>query len=212
MIFRVICAPRLYSPCLRRIRSRLAQPYVPLLPGSATASRDRSCCRWRRVLGLLPPAHGYRLQPETILPRPDHRQRRRRPSRQAGRVLQFQPRAQPRIVNLAVALPEFRFQPALDLQVIQLQLDRGHLLGKIPPDVGCTYVQAGYRRASVLNLDQHNGTHFQLRLRLQREKQTVERGVRPGKMPCPGPGSETCTQIEKCGKRSLPPQSNSPDC
>jgi hypothetical protein len=47
-------------------------------------------------------------------------------------------------VYLRLALPEIGTQPALYLQMIQLQFDDGNVLGKITPDIVHTDVQADY--------------------------------------------------------------------
>ena len=101
------------------------------------------------------PVHGNGLQSETVLSSRNHRQRCWCPGRQPGRVLQFQPGTKPPIVDLTVALPEFRLQAAFDLQMIEQQFNCGGLFREIAPDVGCAHVQAGYRRSSVLNFYQH---------------------------------------------------------
>lgn len=44
-------------------------------------------------------------------------------------------------MNFRLSLPEIRLQPALNLQMIELQLDDRNVLGEIAPNVGRTNVQ-----------------------------------------------------------------------
>jgi hypothetical protein len=84
-----------------------------------------------------------RLQSEGVLSRWNHGQGDWSAIRSTVQVSRLQPSAQPGIVNLRLVLPKAGRQPALDLQMIQLQLDKTTLFRKIPPDIGCTNVQPG---------------------------------------------------------------------
>jgi hypothetical protein len=46
-------------------------------------------------------------------------------------------------VDFRPILPETRFQPALDAQMIQLQFDYGHVSGEIPANIGGPDVKSG---------------------------------------------------------------------
>src|ERR1035437_5963032 len=70
-------------------------------------------------------------------------------------ILEFHPGAQPGIVDVRLVLPKIGFQPALNLQIVQLQLDGQNVLGKTTPDVVCTNIQSGYTTALVLRFDHH---------------------------------------------------------
>jgi hypothetical protein len=45
-------------------------------------------------------------------------------------------------VNFRLSLPEIRLQPALNLQMIELQLNDRNVLGEIAPDVGYANMQS----------------------------------------------------------------------
>lgn len=75
--------------------------------------------------------------------------------RPAAKVLGFEPGAQARIVDLRMALPEVRGEPALDLQVVQLQLNNRGSLGEIATNVGGTDMQSDDTAALGLCSDDH---------------------------------------------------------
>ncbi len=58
-------------------------------------------------------------------------------------------------MNLRLSLPEIRLQPALNLQVIELQLYDGNILGKIAPYVSRTNVQSGDTMSLGLSFHHH---------------------------------------------------------
>ena len=78
---------------------------------------------------------GYRLQAKGILPRWNHSQRYGGAVAACVHVLVFEPRAQARIVDFRLALPEIRSQSTLDPKMIQLQFDGRDVLGKVAPDI-----------------------------------------------------------------------------
>ena len=67
----------------------------------------------------------------------------------------FEPRAQARIVNFRLALPEIWRQSTLDAEMIQLQFDGGDFLWKIPSYVICTDEQSGESPSFTLRFDYH---------------------------------------------------------
>jgi hypothetical protein len=52
-------------------------------------------------------------------------------------------------------LPEIRSQSALDAEMVQLQFDGGHFLGKVPPYVIRTDEQSGESPSFTLRFDYH---------------------------------------------------------
>jgi hypothetical protein len=78
-------------------------------------------------------------------------------------ILGFQPGAEPGIVNLRLVLPKVRLQPALNLEMIQVQLDDRNVLGKITPDIGSTDVQSRDTTALALCFDHHICLLFNVR-------------------------------------------------
>jgi hypothetical protein len=70
-------------------------------------------------------------------------------------ILGLQPGAEPGIVNFWFILPKTRLQPALNLEMTQLQLDDGYVLGEIAPHIGTANVQSGYPAALGLCFDYH---------------------------------------------------------
>jgi hypothetical protein len=58
-------------------------------------------------------------------------------------------------------LPETGIQPALYLQMIQLQLDLGNLFGEIAPDIMRAHTQPSYADTFALRFDYHTDLLFQ---------------------------------------------------
>jgi hypothetical protein len=56
-------------------------------------------------------------------------------------VLRVEPLAQARVVNLRLALPEARSQPALNAQMIQFEFDGSDAFGKIAPYIVDAYIE-----------------------------------------------------------------------
>jgi hypothetical protein len=67
----------------------------------------------------------------------------------------LKPGAQPWIVYIGLTVPEVWLQPALNLQMIQLQLDDGNVFGKKAPDIVRTNVQSGNSASLALRFDHH---------------------------------------------------------
>jgi hypothetical protein len=67
----------------------------------------------------------------------------------------LKPRAQPGIKNLRLALPEIGLQPALNLEMIQLQLDARNVFWEIAPDIVHAHMQSGDSASLALCLDDH---------------------------------------------------------
>jgi hypothetical protein len=67
----------------------------------------------------------------------------------------FQPCAEAGIEDLRLPLPEVWLKSALDLEMIQLQLNDGQMFGKIAPDIVCAYMQSGNSTSLALCLDDH---------------------------------------------------------
>jgi hypothetical protein len=96
------------------------------------------------------------LQAEGILSLRNHRQRDGRCSilfrvHMPG----FQPRTEARIEYLRFILPEIGFEAALNLEVIQLQLDAGDIFRKIAPDIIYAYMKPGDSAPFALCFDHH---------------------------------------------------------
>src|SRR5580698_8933007 len=116
--------------------------------------RDSSS-RWMRRFERRPAVEPHGLKLEGVVPARDHHQRYRRTIGPGVEVLRLQPCAQPGIVNLRTVLPESWTQPALNVQVIELELNHAHILGKIAKNVGCAHVQPGNSAAIALCFDDH---------------------------------------------------------
>jgi len=85
----------------------------------------------------------------------DHRQRDGGSIRSSMQVLGFEPGAEPRIVNLRLALPEIGREAALNLQMTKLQLDDWNTVGKIAPDVISADMETRNSDSLALCLDHH---------------------------------------------------------
>ena len=73
----------------------------------------------------------YRSEPEGVFARRNHGKLNRGAARIGVALLGFEPRAQSGIVDYWLPLPEIRTQRALNLQVIELQLDGKYIFWKI---------------------------------------------------------------------------------
>lgn len=73
-------------------------------------------------------------------------------------VLGFKPGTEPGIVDIRLVMPKAGVQPALNLQMIELQLNNRNSLGKITPNVGYTHMQPG--EAAPLALRFYNHTYL----------------------------------------------------
>lgn len=72
-------------------------------------------------------------------------------------VFGFQPGAQTGVMNICVAFPEIGRQCALDLQVIEVQLDLGNVSREVALHVASAHMKAGH--ASGLPLCFHYHSH-----------------------------------------------------
>jgi hypothetical protein len=70
-------------------------------------------------------------------------------------VLGLQPGTEPGIVNHGLVPPKARLQSALNLEMIQKQLDFRNLPGKIALDIGHAHVQSSHPDAFGLCFDNH---------------------------------------------------------
>jgi len=71
------------------------------------------------------------------------------------KVLGFKPGAETRIVDIRLVVPEAGVEPALNLQMIELQLDNRDSLGKIAPNVGYTHMQPREAAPLASRFDHH---------------------------------------------------------
>jgi hypothetical protein len=67
----------------------------------------------------------------------------------------FKPGAQPWVEDLRLALPEIRLQPALNLEMIQLQLDARNVFGEIAADIVHAHMKPCDSASLALCLDDH---------------------------------------------------------
>ena len=72
------------------------------------------------------------------------------------KYLKTQPLAESGIMNLRLIAPKLRTQPALNLQMVQLQFNHVDSFGKIPSDILCAHKEAGNFAALDLRLDHHS--------------------------------------------------------
>jgi hypothetical protein len=70
-------------------------------------------------------------------------------------LLRFKPCAKAGIKDLRLILPEIGRQIALDLQMIQLQLNKRNTSRKIPLNVAAAHVQSGNSTTLTLCFDYH---------------------------------------------------------
>jgi hypothetical protein len=68
----------------------------------------------------------------------------------------FQPGTKPGIENLRRILPEIGLQAALNLEVIQQQLDARNVLGKIAPHIVCAHMKPNNSASLALCFDHHD--------------------------------------------------------
>src|SRR5258708_4518189 len=97
----------------------------------------------------------YRLQAKRVFACGNHGQCNRVSIPAGVHVFGFEPRTQTRIVDLRLTLPEIWRQPTLDPEMIQLQLDRGDILGEISPYIVCTDEQSGEPPTLTWRFDDH---------------------------------------------------------
>jgi hypothetical protein len=95
------------------------------------------------------------LQPEGVLSLWNHRQWDGRSIRFCVHVPGFQPRAEPGIEDLRLALPEIGLQTALNLEMIQLQFDARNVFWEIAPDIVRADMKSGDSTPLALCLDHH---------------------------------------------------------
>jgi hypothetical protein len=82
------------------------------------------------------------LELERIPSRGDHHERNRGSIGPGMKILRLQPRAQAGIVNFGLVPPETGAQSALNLQMIELQLDDQNVSRKIAANIGSTDVES----------------------------------------------------------------------
>src|SRR5947209_20363272 len=95
-----------------------------------------------------------------------HRQRNGLPDRAFPRGLVLQPRAQSRVANFRLSVPEIGRQIAFNAEIAEQQFDRGHPLGEISTNVGNAHAQAKFMTTIVLRSDNHTLTSSRKNLRL----------------------------------------------
>jgi hypothetical protein len=83
------------------------------------------------------------LEAKGVLSSGDHREWYRRAIGFGMHVFGLKPGAEPGIKDLGFALPEVRFQSALNVEMVELQFDCGNVFTKIAADIGFTNVQPG---------------------------------------------------------------------
>lgn len=117
-----------------------------------------SSCDYRRQFSAEMPVHLDRLQAEDVFSFGNHRQWDGRTVFLRVHVPGFKPRTEPGIEDVRLAMPEIRFQPAFNLQMIQLQLDARNVLGKVTADIVRAHMQSGVAQSPALRFDNH--THL----------------------------------------------------
>ena len=93
--------------------------------------------------GLMRLVQRDRLQPEGVFAGRNHRQMYWASVPLAVKMFRLQPRAETGVVDFRIVSPEIGTKAALNLQVIQLQLDHRNMPWKIAPDIGETDMQPG---------------------------------------------------------------------
>jgi hypothetical protein len=74
----------------------------------------------------------------------------------------FEPGAQPGVEDLRLASPEIGLQAALNLEMIQLQLDAENVLREIAPGIACTHIQTSDTEPLALCFDHHKYLPFKV--------------------------------------------------
>ncbi|MDR3775513.1 MAG: hypothetical protein P4K97_01355 [Terracidiphilus sp.] len=105
------------------------------------------------------------MQPEGVFARGDHGHGDRFQVGLGVEIFGFQPGAQPGIVDLGLALPEIRSEAALDLQMIQLQLNHRNAPGKVTADVADADVEPGDNTALAMGFDYHKAPAIPLQMK-----------------------------------------------
>jgi hypothetical protein len=103
---------------------------------------------------------GDRLETKGIMTSGDHREWHRRAIWFGMHVFGLKPRAQPGIEDFRLALPEVGIQSALDIDMIELQLDGGGVFLKVAPHVGFANVKPGNSAAFGVSFDNHRHLLF----------------------------------------------------
>ena len=114
----------------------------------------------RGHLGTRLPVEAGRLQPVGVFPFRNHNQRNGCSIQLGMHMPGFKPDAEPGVEDLRLALPETGLQAALNLEMIQLQLDAGNVFGKIAPYIASAHMQAGDAESFASCLDNHTYLPF----------------------------------------------------
>jgi hypothetical protein len=101
-----------------------------------------------------------RLQPVGILSRWNHGQRDGRSIQICMHMPGFQPGAQPGVEDFRLASPEIGLQTALNLEMIQLQLDAQNAFWEKTPGIACAHMQSGNAESFALCFDDHKHLLF----------------------------------------------------
>jgi hypothetical protein len=75
-------------------------------------------------------------------------------------AFRLEPRTETGIVNFRLVLPESRIETAVNLKMIQEQLDDRHIFGEIAPDIVCAHMKSGDFEALALRFDDHTYLTF----------------------------------------------------
>jgi len=113
--------------------------------------------------GEVGQAHG--LEAEGVFAFRDHGQRDGDAVRLGVHVFGLEPGAETRIVDLRMAVPEAGVEAALNLQVVQLQLNDGDAFGKIAADIVHADMEASDFVAFALCFDDHRCLQFPEKLK-----------------------------------------------
>lgn len=99
--------------------------------------------------------HGNGLQAEGVVACGNHYERDGRATPITMHMLGLEPRAEARIVDFGLTLPEIRRQAALDPKMIQFQFDGRNILWKIATDIIRPDVQSRETLTFALSFDHH---------------------------------------------------------
>ena len=72
----------------------------------------------------------------------------------------FKPRAEAWVVDFWLTVPEIGFEAALNLEMVEKQLDDGNALWEIAPDIVHAHVEGGDSMSFALSFDYHIGLPF----------------------------------------------------
>ena len=145
------------------LRNTLTQKHIAQLsPAADVAGGSRSRCGWRGLPSHAPLPRNDAAQTEGVVSGRDHCQGHSGLRWLGSQVLCFQPRAQPGIVDLGLAVPEIGSQSALNIEVIELQLYDRDVFGKIATNVRRAHEESGKTPAFAVCF--YNHIHLLIRL------------------------------------------------